>query len=115
MGPGFDCLGMALDIWNEVRVEAGPGGVTIEGEGAETLERDESNLVHRSIARVFQETGTTMPDLAVACRNAIPLARGLGSSAGGGRCGPGAWTSDGLGPQTSLDLRRAWTSDELGA
>ena len=80
LGPGFDCLGMALDIWNEVRVEAGPGGVSIEGEGAETLERDGSNLVHRCIARVFQETGTAMPELSVACRNAIPLARGLGSS-----------------------------------
>ena len=80
LGPGFDCLGMALDIWNEVRVQVGPGGVTIQGEGAETLERDEKNLVYRSIARVFQETGTPMPGLAVACTNAIPLARGLGSS-----------------------------------
>ena len=80
LGPGFDCLGMALDIWNEVTVHVGQPAVTIDGEGADTLERDQGNLVCRSIARAFREAGVPMPGLTVACRNAIPLARGLGSS-----------------------------------
>jgi homoserine kinase len=98
---------MALDIWNEVSVEPGPSGVTIQGEGAETLERDPSNLVYRSMARVFQETGTSMPELAVACRNAIPLARGLGSSSAavvGGLVAGNALCGDALTTEELLRL-----------
>ena len=80
MGPGFDCLGVALDIWNTVTVEVGGSGFEITGEGADELPADESNLVWRSMARVFEEAGGRMPQMAVRCHNDIPTTRGLGSS-----------------------------------
>ena len=80
MGPGFDCLGMALDVWNAVSVQVGSSGFEASGEGEKTLPRDKSNLVYRSFSMAFQESGTDMPEVSIACRNEIPLARGLGSS-----------------------------------
>ena len=80
MGPGFDCLGMALDIWNSVTVQVGGRGFEISGHGEDELPRDESNLVWSSIARIFNETGQTMPPISLTCRNDIPTTRGLGSS-----------------------------------
>ena len=80
MGPGFDCLGIALDIWNSVTVEVGGHGFEIYGHGERELPRDESNLVWSSIAMIFRETGRKMPPLSLTCYNAIPTARGLGSS-----------------------------------
>ncbi len=80
MGPGFDCLGIALDIWNSVIVEVGRHGFEIYGHGERELPRDDSNLVWSSIARIFRETGRKMPPLSLTCYNAIPTARGLGSS-----------------------------------
>ena len=83
MGPGFDCLGMALDIWNTVSVEEGASGIEIEisGEGKDELPRDESNLTYRSFALAYEEVGASPPPVRMRCDNAIPLARGLGSSA----------------------------------
>jgi homoserine kinase len=82
LGPGFDCFALALDLCNEVRVdtEAQPG-VTWEGEGAEELPTDGSDLISRSIARIAGEHGAAPPTLALHGINRIPLARGLGSSA----------------------------------
>ena len=80
MGPGFDCLGMALDVWNAVSLEVGGRGFSISGHGEDTLPADESNLVWESVARVFRETGKPMPAMSLSCRNDIPVARGLGSS-----------------------------------
>ncbi len=80
MGPGFDCLGMALDIWNTVEVTVGGSGVDISGEGHDSLPNNASNLVHKSVARVFEELGRDVPEFRLSCHNEIPLARGLGSS-----------------------------------
>ena len=80
MGPGFDCLAMALDIWNTVTVEPGEGGFEISGHGADTLKRDRSNLVVRSFSVPFERSGKTAPRARFTCENGIPLARGLGSS-----------------------------------
>jgi homoserine kinase len=80
MGPGFDCLGMALDIWNSLQVEVGPSGFEVLGQGADTLRRDEGNLVYRCIRLAFEQAGQTIPRLRIVCRNEIPLGRGLGSS-----------------------------------
>ena len=80
MGPGFDCLGIALDIWNTVTVEVGESGFEISGQGEDELPRDESNLVYSSIARVFEECGQSVPPFSVQCHNDIPTTRGLGSS-----------------------------------
>jgi len=80
MGPGFDCLGMALDIWNTVELETGGGGIEITGEGSDQLTRGRSNMVYRGIARVFEELGRSVPPFRVVCHNEVPLTRGLGSS-----------------------------------
>jgi homoserine kinase len=81
MGPGFDCLGMALDIWNTIEVESGSSGFEVSGEGADSLPRDESNLVYKSFRAVFEGMERPVPQVSITCQNEIPLGRGLGSSA----------------------------------
>lgn len=84
LGPGFDCLGVALGLYHELRVEEEEGeGVEIEafGDGAEVVPRDESNRIYQGMACVFARTGYRPGRLYLQSRNEIPLARGLGSSA----------------------------------
>lgn len=83
LGPGFDCLALALDLWNEVDLRLAPAGVhfSISGEGQAEIARDETNLIWRAAAQVFQQAGQPLPGLRIECRNAIPLGGGLGSSA----------------------------------
>ena len=80
LGPGFDCLGMALDIWNTVHVRLGESGFEIRGEGRDELKRGRSNLVYRSFRLAFEAAGRPVPRVRMTCENRIPLARGLGSS-----------------------------------
>jgi homoserine kinase len=80
MGPGFDCMGMALDVWNSIEVRLGPPAFAVHGQGERTLPRGESNLVYRCFSLPFEESGTPVPEVGITCRNEIPLARGLGSS-----------------------------------
>lgn len=83
LGPGFDCLALALDLWNEVDLTLAPAGVhfTISGEGQAEIAIDETNLIWRAAAQIFQQSGQPLPGLRIECRNAIPLGGGLGSSA----------------------------------
>ena len=82
LGPGFDSLGMALDLWNEVRIEVGAEpGIVVRGEGQGELPADASNLVSRTMTFLSRQAGTTLPPLRMECANRIPLERGLGSSA----------------------------------
>jgi homoserine kinase len=82
LGPGFDCLGMALNIWNEVMVEKGPSfGISVSGEGAGAISRGKDNRVYQGTIALYERTGGSVPDLFISCKNDIPLARGLGSSA----------------------------------
>ncbi|ETW03746.1 homoserine kinase [Aphanomyces invadans] len=84
MGPGFDCIGMAVDIWNELTVErADAFSLTNEGEGSDVLPTDETNLVVVGLKAAFSAAGQDMPLLRIHCRNRIPFARGLGSSSAG--------------------------------
>ena len=80
MGPGFDCLGLCLDIWNSIEVEIGGSYFEILGEGEESLPRGESNLIYQSFSRVFEICGRPIPECGFVCHNSIPLNRGLGSS-----------------------------------
>ena len=80
LGPGFDALGMALDMWNTVTVTTGSSGVSVEGEGEDDLPRDESNIVVAGIQSALRSLDVRVPELAIHCENRIPLARGLGSS-----------------------------------
>ncbi len=81
LGPGFDCLGMALDMRNTLEFAYGETGLVVEGEGRGVIETQASNLVLTSFHRAFDEIGRTAPDVAVRCVNRVPLFRGLGSSA----------------------------------
>ena len=81
LGPGFDTFGLALDLCNDVTVETdAPSGVTWEGEGADELAVDGSDLVSTTMAAIASSMDTPLPSLALHGVNRIPLARGLGSS-----------------------------------
>lgn len=83
LGPGFDTLGLALSLYDEITVEAVGEALVIdvEGEGAEDVPRDERHLIVQSMNRAFKELGASPAGLRVSCRNVIPHGRGLGSSA----------------------------------
>jgi homoserine kinase len=83
LGPGFDCLALALDLANDfvVRTEVESPAVTVEGEGAGELPADGTNLVFRTVSYVTRELGGKPPAFALDCFNRVPLQRGLGSSA----------------------------------
>ncbi len=83
VGPGFDVLGLALDLWNTAAfgLEGKRWEIVVHGEGADRLPADESNLVLRAARRVWEVTGERLPaGLHVRCENGIPLQSGLGSS-----------------------------------
>ncbi|UMZ74884.1 homoserine kinase [Natranaerofaba carboxydovora] len=83
LGPGFDCLGIALTLYNEITAEIIDEGLEIEvyGEGKEDIELDEQNLVYRAIKRVYDQVGKSVPGLRIKLINKVPLCSGLGSSA----------------------------------
>jgi homoserine kinase len=91
LGPGFDALGLALSLRDELEAEVTDSGLVIEvdGAGADDVPRDESHLVVRAMRAAFDAMDATPPGLRLACTNAIPHARGLGSSSAaivGGVC-----------------------------
>ena len=75
LGPGFDCVGVALDLWNELEVTDGDG-VEIEGIGDGELPTDETNLGVKAYSLFGSAAGKRFRFV-----NRIPLERGLGSSA----------------------------------
>ncbi|BDV30146.1 homoserine kinase [Microbacterium terricola] len=83
LGPGFDTLGLALSVYDELVVTALPAGeleVDVQGEGAADVPRDASNLVVRAIAYAFEAVARPLPGLRLEAHNVIPHGRGLGSS-----------------------------------
>ncbi len=82
LGPGFDSLGLALDLRDVLTGEVTDSGLVVDvvGEGAEEVPRDESHLVVRAVHAAFDAMGARPPGLRLRCDNAIPHARGLGSS-----------------------------------
>ena len=82
LGPGFDSLGLALGLRDELEAEVTGSGLVVEvsGAGAADVPRDESHLVVRSMRAGFAAMGATPPGLRLTCTNVIPHARGLGSS-----------------------------------
>jgi len=83
LGPGFDALGLALTLHDEVDAWIRPAGLSIEisGEGADLAEAGEAHLVVRAMRAAFAVTGTQPPGIGLRCVNRIPHGRGLGSSA----------------------------------
>lgn len=83
LGPGFDTLGLALSVYDEVTVTVRdePGAfVEIHGVGESVVPTDSSNLVVRSLAYAFEAMGQPVPGVNLVARNVIPHGRGLGSS-----------------------------------
>ena len=84
LGPGFDALGLALALHDEVEAEVTGSGLAVEvlGEGADASAAGERHLVVRAMRAAFAAAaGGQPPGLALRCANAIPQGRGLGSSA----------------------------------
>jgi len=84
LGPGFDCLGLALDIWNETsfRLTGDSLSIEIAGEGENLLARNRSNLIFRAFSETLEKNSLTVPaGLRIFCKNEIPVSSGLGSSA----------------------------------
>jgi homoserine kinase len=118
LGPGFDVLGIALRLYNEVSFSADAKGFTpfrhtpnivieIEGEGSGTLPRDHSNLVVRAAFKVFERARKWPAELHVKLVNRIPLSRGLGSSSAaslGGICAANALIGKALSDHALLEL-----------
>jgi homoserine kinase len=83
LGPGLDCLGLALTLYNRVVFEETSAGLTVSvnGEGKGIIPEDETNLVVQAAERVFHLTGRRPDGLRVVQENFIPVSSGLGSSA----------------------------------
>ncbi|MFD9896381.1 homoserine kinase [Amycolatopsis sp. NPDC059027] len=86
LGPGFDALGLALARYDVVEVRVADDGLKVEvtdagAGGVEDVPTDETHLVVRAIRRACAQLGVEVPGLHLRCANAIPHARGLGSSA----------------------------------
>lgn len=82
LGPGFDCLALALDWQEQVDLTVLPSGFAIDvsGEGADRIPRDESHLIIRSALVGLADLGRRVSGLRLAGHNTIPHGRGLGSS-----------------------------------
>jgi len=107
LGPGFDTLGLALDLATIVDVRpAQTTTITATGEGCHQIPCDPSNLVYRRMQQLAQQHGHDLPPLHLHVHSGIPLERGLGSS--------GAATLGGLlaaNALLNLDLDRSHLLD----
>lgn len=86
LGPGFDALGLALDLWNEAVFDANEAAsddsiqVTVEGEGREVLPANAANGIVRAALQVFRLAERPVRGFRLRCINRVPLGSGLGSS-----------------------------------
>ena len=87
LGPGFDCLGAALTLYNQFQFSLTPETagattrITVRGNESKKVSNGEDNLLYRAWSRLYQEIGQTPPSVAIDIQLGVPLARGLGSSA----------------------------------
>jgi homoserine kinase len=82
IGPGFDVLGLALALYNEVSAEESDRvTVAVEGDGVGVLPTGADNVVARGVRQAFEAAGRPFRGVALRCVNRIPPSRGLGSSA----------------------------------
>lgn len=83
LGPGFDCLGLALGLYNTLEVRPREEGllITIEGEGQGIISLDHSNMMVEAMQRLFAQAQCPFPAIHLHQINQIPVSSGLGSSA----------------------------------
>lgn len=81
LGPGFDCLGLALNLFNTISVETSSSWeIRLTGKYNTDLPVDESNLVWQTMRYLWEKVNYPAPQLTLTLENNIPPARGLGSS-----------------------------------
>ncbi|APX32299.1 homoserine kinase [Brachybacterium sp. P6-10-X1] len=83
LGPGYDTLGLALELCDDLELEATTGGIEVraEGEGAASVPTGEEHLVVRALRRGLDHAGAPQVGVRLRAVNRIPHGRGLGSSA----------------------------------
>ncbi|AEF18263.1 Homoserine kinase [Thermoanaerobacterium xylanolyticum LX-11] len=83
LGPGFDCLGIALNLYNEIYMEIKGHKleIDVEGEGILNIERNEENLIYKAAKKIFDKANISVDGLYIKSKNGIPTGSGLGSSA----------------------------------
>lgn len=86
LGPGFDCIGAALSLYNRFQFTPMEGDeptvqFQVTGTEADRVQRDKSNLAYQAFCRVYDHLNQTPPPVEIAIQLGVPLARGLGSSA----------------------------------
>ncbi len=83
MGPGFDSIGVALELYNHLWFEQIDEGVEIIVKRKQEIEipTDKNNLIYKTMVDFFAETGNVMPGVRLIQEDYIPMVRGLGSSA----------------------------------
>lgn len=108
LGPGFDCVGIALGVWDEATatVTQDPGLVIdVTGAGADAVPRDERHLIHRTMTTTWRHLGVDAPaGLHLSTHNAVPHGRGLGSSATAIVTGVAAAQALSTGGELDLDV-----------
>ena len=114
LGPGFDALGLALSLYDDVEARVVPSGLHIDvaGEGAaDVTDAEEAHLIVRAMRAAFDDLGGGQPPgLALRCVNRIPHGRGLGSSAAAivaGVLAARALAGVAVGPDDALPLANA--------
>jgi homoserine kinase len=83
LGPGFDAVGLALDLWNEadfIQTDERQISITVLGEGKDSLPADERNAILAAALQLYALVGKDPAGLTIHCLNRIPLISGLGSS-----------------------------------
>ncbi|MBT7073704.1 MAG: homoserine kinase [Anaerolineae bacterium] len=83
LGPGFDALGLALNLWNEAEFSCTSDShisVTVKGEGTEKLPQNADNAIAQAALMIYDLAGKSCPGLQIDCLNRVPLGSGMGSS-----------------------------------
>ncbi len=107
LGPGFDCLGAALDLHNHFRFRVIKEGLRVRYRGTDHVSVGRENLVYRAFSRAFEVVSQSVPGVEIEIELNVPLSRGLGSSATaivGGLLGANALGELNLMPDTLLQL-----------
>ena len=81
LGPGFDCMGVALELYNITEVEEIETGLKIESNSGNNNYNNENNLIYRTMKHIFDKVGHTPKGIRIIQTDNIPSTRGLGSSA----------------------------------
>lgn len=81
LGPGFDCLALALSLYDEVEMKPAESvQVLVKGEGEKDLPKDENNLMVTAVKHLYWQAGKPFNGIQIKLKKSIPLTKGLGSS-----------------------------------